>query len=1518
MAVHKILLGLIVSVFSLNAAEFKVNTPIAFNSALTSVQPGDTITILNGTYSDWSIEFSANGTSSANIYLRAETTNGVILTGNSTLGIGGQYLVVDGLKFTNGYIPSGNVIEFRNLSNVGSSYCRLTNTSIVDYSNPDSTIDTKWVSLYGYHNRVDHCYLKGKKNLGTTLVVWLDASPNYHEIDSNYFGYRPVLGLNGGESIRVGTSDWSQYDSFTTVEYNLFEQCNGEIECISNKSCGNVYRYNTFISCQATLTLRHGNRCSVYGNYFFANHVANSGGIRIIGEDHLVYNNYISGCSGSSFKSALTFMNGIPNSPLSGYFQVKRAVVAFNTLVDNVNNFNIGAAGDTSASLAPLDCVLANNIVYGTSSPLFLFNTQPINMTYQGNIIYGATTGFSSFPANNYNVNPNLATADATGIRHLSSSSTAAINKSLGTYSYVVTDLDGETRDATKDIGADEYSTATPIIKPLTSNDVGPKIAQGSSGSTIIANPGSYSWSSSSAWVGGAIPGTSSDVIIPSGSNISISTSATVLSTTIYSGGTLTLSASVTLGGNILNNGTISGSGYVLTTDGNITTSGTSSLLTFSSSTGGIVGTTSKTFTLADGATFEFAKTGSTALASAVSNSSGTWTWVVTNTPNKTTITYKNNSSTTVITTLPNSQSYGNLGMKSPSSASSDWADSLGASLVISGNLIITNTTVAKQSIDLRGFTITGNGSSIVQINNTGGGNVGLITQSSTTDFTNLLPGFTPITTSTFTSYTFSNSGNQTIPGGIYSNLAVSGTGGTKTFNGNITVSSTFTRGGTTTLPTLNFGSYSLTYGAGATLEYTITSVDQNSVGPEWPATNGPTNLKISSSRFLNLDANRTITGYVNRATASSATNGAFIKVGSTGTLNYASGAYLIYNTNGSTVPKFVSTDYANCKDIRLNAIGTANYVSTWGNLTLGSDVTVTLMGASNLKIDLAASGSTAAVFTHNGTLVFAGTGTIIDGTNSSVGDNFVLGSSGTLKTVIATGINGCFANTGTISLPTTANYEFNGTAAQVTGTLLPSTVNQLTLNNTAGITITRATTVSNSLVLGGNGSYTNLSNIVNVPNINYSASIAQTTGSELGSSATSLTVNNANGVTLASSTSLSGALNLTTGKLILGSNSLTLGTACNITGTPSSSAMIVATGSGQLIKMMADAQTLPYTFTFPVGDNTSTAEYSPVVCTLNSGILSSASIRVKLSNSKHANNSSVVTYLNRYWTMSATGISSPNYSATFTYLPADVVGTEASLLGGLWNGTTWSGLGAVNSGAHTFSATAQTTFGDFSAGTGNAFAGIGYVTVKVIMQGYYNPGDFLNAADSIYTYLAASTSPFAFVDSARCLVDSVSFLATGAFASAPSANYYLVIKHRNSVETWSASPVTFAKGSTAVYDFTDAQTKAYGDNLVEVSTSPVRWAIFSGDVNQDGYVDPLDMSIIDQDSFNYVSGIGLVTDLNGDHYIDPLDMSLADQNSFNYVGVKRPVSGKSLIPNIRLPEKVKLPAGIKSTGNDK
>jgi hypothetical protein len=187
-------------------------------------------------------------------------------------------------------------------------------------------------------------------------------------------------------------------------------------------------------------------------------------------------------------------------------------------------------------------------------------------------------------------------------------------------------------------------------------------------------------------------------------------------------------------------------------------------------------------------------------------------------------------------------------------------------------------------------------------------------------------------------------------------------------------------------------------------------------------------------------------------------------------------------------------------------------------------------------------------------------------------------------------------------------------------------------------------------------------------------------------------------------------------------------------------------------------------------------------------------------------------------------------------------------------------------------------------------------LTVKVIPQGFFNSAGYLSTRDTIKILLANSTAPHAFVDSTISVLDSLTFSAAATFSITQSGSYYIVIKHRNSIETWSASPITYTNGTAISYDFTDAQTKAFGSNMIQVSSSPVRWGIYGGDANQDGYIDPLDLSLIDGDSFNYVSGRGLASDINGDGYVDPLDMAITDQNSYNYIGIRRPTTGKKSV----------------------
>jgi len=107
------------------------------------------------------------------------------------------------------------------------------------------------------------------------------------------------------------------------------------------------------------------------------------------------------------------------------------------------------------------------------------------------------------------------------------------------------------------------------------------------------------------------------------------------------------------------------------------------------------------------------------------------------------------------------------------------------------------------------------------------------------------------------------------------------------------------------------------------------------------------------------------------------------------------------------------------------------------------------------------------------------------------------------------------------------------------------------------------------------------------------------------------------------------------------------------------------------------------------------------------------------------------------------------------------------------------------------------------------------------------------------------------------------------------SGSYYITIKHRNSIETTTALPVSFVGGTTD-YDFTTAATQAYGDNLKLTGSKYVIWG---GDVNQDGIVDSGDMSPVENASIAFTFGY-VVEDVNGDGIVDSGDMNIVENNS--------------------------------------
>jgi poly(beta-D-mannuronate) lyase len=346
-------------------AEYLASNASQITAALAVAGPGDVVVMADGVWTNQSITFADNGTSTSPVTLRAQTPGQVILNGASKLSINGNWLVVDGLRFEAGALTGGSII------NLSGNNLRLTNTAIIDYNPPAITTEVDWVTVNGQDNRVDHNYFKNHNSIGQTLEVRHTAGvPNRARIDGNYFADRPAGNGNGWETIRIGLSGVATSNSFSVVENNLFERVDGENEAISNKSSNNIYRYNTFRDMRATLTLRHGNDSTVEGNFFLGENQEGSGGVRVIGQRHKIINNYFSGVDDNG-GGAIAINRGQIDAEATGYQSVRDVVIAHNTIVNTLGAMVRFDAGASDRPLLAENVTVANNVFRSNGPAIF-------------------------------------------------------------------------------------------------------------------------------------------------------------------------------------------------------------------------------------------------------------------------------------------------------------------------------------------------------------------------------------------------------------------------------------------------------------------------------------------------------------------------------------------------------------------------------------------------------------------------------------------------------------------------------------------------------------------------------------------------------------------------------------------------------------------------------------------------------------------------------------------------------------------------------------------------------------------------------------------------------------------------------------------------------------------------------------------------------------------------------------------------------------------------------------------
>ena len=176
-------------------------------------------------------------------------------------------------------------------------------------------------------------------------------------------------------------------------------------------------------------------------------------------------------------------------------------------------------------------------------------------------------------------------------------------------------------------------------------------------------------------------------------------------------------------------------------------------------------------------------------------------------------------------------------------------------------------------------------------------------------------------------------------------------------------------------------------------------------------------------------------------------------------------------------------------------------------------------------------------------------------------------------------------------------------------------------------------------------------------------------------------------------------------------------------------------------------------------------------------------------------------------------------------------------------------------------------------------------LNLKLLIEGFYNPAGNVMVRDTAKIFLRNVFSPYQKIDSSAVYLNSD---GAGSFVFPLATNgvsYYLQTKHRNSIETWSKSGGETFSNSVLNYDFTTSANKAYGSNQILLGS---KYCIRSGDINQDGTVDASDLSNVDNDAYNSLSGY-VRTDVTGDNFVDAGDVSIVDNNAFNSVSSVTP-----------------------------
>jgi hypothetical protein len=491
--------ALVLSALACNLSLFAI-TPSQIPNPIAA---GSTIVIDDGVY-DYStltrLVITSNGTSTQPVVLKAQTPGKVVFSGLAQFELAGSYLTLSGFRFDRVQIPrSLDTIHWPFV--ISGDHVRVTQCAFIACTIPDTYFNAFiGVSHGATFSRIDHCYFQD--NLGATSVAYrhdtgtdddgrVIASGQNHQFDRNYFYASDRLRANGGSVVSVGNKQpvWGQRSTALVLENTLIEKWVTDPEPISNKDSNNIYRYNTFenlavLDASVTtnivqLSLRGGHDCIVENNYFLS-----TGGIVLFGGSHTVANNYLEDTQhyNGQRQGAISTKSG--SGLRASVPEAVHSLVVNNTMVNVIpyagsSQPMAGIMTNVGSNIfGPATGHFANNVVQSDAGNLvldYLVYADPnrvTNSTFANNYVWNS--GSASYGLSNAGLvaqNPGLVDD---GMVYRLGTSSAARDPALSLTDVPTDDIEGQTRDSTPDLGADEYVSGTAPRRQLLPADVGP------------------------------------------------------------------------------------------------------------------------------------------------------------------------------------------------------------------------------------------------------------------------------------------------------------------------------------------------------------------------------------------------------------------------------------------------------------------------------------------------------------------------------------------------------------------------------------------------------------------------------------------------------------------------------------------------------------------------------------------------------------------------------------------------------------------------------------------------------------------------------------------------------------------------------------------------------------------------------------------------------------------------------------------------------------------------------------